>query len=66
MLKMLCSTNIQNSNSNYLIMEAVQKWKKSNIYNSEQCKLSEPQNLLDLVMFAQPRVYGISSSNFVQ
>jgi hypothetical protein len=37
---------------------------KSNIYNSEQWKISKPQNMSDFVIFVQPWILAIFSDFF--
>jgi hypothetical protein len=36
----------------------------SDIYNSEQCRFLKSHSLLEFVIFVQPRILRISSSNF--
>jgi hypothetical protein len=40
------------------------KMTNSEIYNSEQCRFSKSHNLSEFVIFVQPRILGISISNF--
>jgi hypothetical protein len=42
------------------------KMTNSEIYNSEQCRFLKSHNLSEFVIFVQPGILGISSSNFAR
>jgi hypothetical protein len=42
------------------------KMTNSEIYNNEQCRFLKSHNLSKFVIFVQPRILGISSSNFAR